>query len=77
MSKTLTAILMLMVVQSSNGAELVHQFNSPAFNGQGYSSHVLTIKQLEDQAKEKNEAARDALKAEAEREAQNLSLIHI
>ncbi len=26
-----------------SASELVHQFNSPAFNGIGYSSHVLTI----------------------------------
>ena len=38
-------------------AELQHNFNSPSFSGIGYSSHVLTIKQLEDQAKEKNKAA--------------------
>lgn len=67
----ITLATMLVMVRSSDGAELVHQFSSSAFNGQGYSSHVLTIKQLEDQAKDKNEAARDALKAEAERLAQN------
>lgn len=52
-------------------AELTHQFNSPAFSGIGYSSHILTIKQLEDQAKEKNKAAAEALKAQAERDAAN------
>lgn len=52
-------------------AEIQHNFNSPAFSGSGYSSHVLTIKQLEDQQKEKNKAAADALKAQAERDAQN------
>lgn len=52
-------------------AELQHQFNSPAFSGVGFSSHVLTIKQLEDQAKEKNKAAAEALKAQAERDAAN------
>ena len=51
--------------------ELTHSFNSPAFSGQGYSSHVLTIKQLEDQAKEKNKAAAEALKAKAESDAAN------
>lgn len=56
---------------STQAAELVHTFNSPAFNGQGYSSHVLTIKQLEDQAKEKNKAAAEALEAKAKAEAQN------
>lgn len=52
-------------------AELTHTFNSPAFSGIGYSSHILTIKQLEDQGKEKNEARAAALKAQAERDAAN------
>lgn len=52
-------------------AELQHNFNSPAFSGVGYSSHVLTIKQLEDQGKEKNKAAAEALEAKAKAEAQN------
>lgn len=69
--KRILSVVLVSLAVNSYGAELVHQFNSPAFNGQGYSSHVLTIKQLEDQAKEKNQAARDALKAEAERQAQN------
>lgn len=56
---------------STIAAELQHQFNSPAFSGVGFSSHVLTIKQLEDQAKEKNKAAAEALKAQAERDAAN------
>lgn len=66
-----TLLISLLLVSNSYGAELTHQFNSPAFNGQGYSSHILTIKQLEDQSKEKNEAAADALKAKAESEALN------
>ena len=58
-------------VSSAIAVELVHSFNSPAFNGQGFSSHALTIKQLEDQAKEKNKSAEDALKAKAESAAAN------
>jgi hypothetical protein len=54
-----------------NASELVHHFNSPAFSGMGYSSHVLTIKQLEDQATDKNKTAADALKAQAQRDALN------
>lgn len=61
----------LLVPLTSMSAELTHQFNSPAFSGVGFSSHVLTIKQLEDQAKEKNKATADALKAQAERDAAN------
>ena len=33
--------------------ELTHQFRSPAFSGNGYSTHVLTIDQLEQQRKQK------------------------
>jgi hypothetical protein len=61
----------ILVSSGANSAELTHNFNSPAFSGLGYSSHVLTIKQLEDQQKDKNQAKADALKAEAERNAQN------
>ena len=53
------------------GAELVHQFNSPAFSGIGWSSHVLTIQQLENQAVDKNKAAADALIAKAKADAAN------
>lgn len=50
-----------------SAAELVHQFQSPAFiPGSGYSSHVLTIEQLEAQRKK---AIKDAEKAAAEAEA--------
>jgi hypothetical protein len=67
------ALLVCTILVSSgvNSAELTHNFNSPAFSGIGYSSHVLTIKQLEDQAKEKNSAKAEALKAQAERDAAN------
>jgi hypothetical protein len=67
------ALLICTILVSSgvNSAELTHNFNSPSFSGIGFSSHVLTIKQLEDQQKEKNKAAADALKAQAERDAAN------
>jgi hypothetical protein len=64
-------LALLLVGGTLNAAELQHNFSSPAFSGVGYSSHVLTIKQLEDQQKEKNKAAIDALKAAAERAAAN------
>lgn len=67
-----TVVLVLMLLSSvALSAELQHNFNSPSFSGVGYSSHVLTVKQLEDQAKEKNKAAAEALKAKAEADAQN------
>ena len=65
--KCLAASIVFMVSYEANSAELTHHFNSPAFSGIGYSSHVLTIYQLEQQQKEKNKAEANALKAEAER----------
>ena len=62
---------LLMFCVTVNSAELQHQFNSPSFSGSGYSSHVLTLKQLEDLQKDKNKALADTLKARAESEALN------
>jgi hypothetical protein len=69
--KKITLALVASVALSASAAELQHNFNSPAFSGLGYSSHVLTLKQLEDQQKDKNKQAAEALKAAAEREAAN------
>jgi hypothetical protein len=49
-------------------AELVFQFNSPAFSGQGYSTHVLTIEQLEQQRRDKIKSDEQAAIDRAERE---------
>jgi hypothetical protein len=37
----------------SYSSEMTHGFKNPAFNGNGYSNHVLSISQLESQAKQK------------------------
>lgn len=71
MKRVLIGLGITLAVYNVYAAEIQHTFNSPAFSGVGYSSHVLTLKQLEDQQKEKNKAAADALKAAAEREAAN------
>jgi hypothetical protein len=55
-------------------SELVHQFNSPAFNGIGYSSHVFTIHQLETQRQQKIKDERQAAIDKAEREAKNTNI---
>jgi hypothetical protein len=58
----------------ANASELVHQFNSPSFSGLGYSSHVLTIEQLESSRKQK---LRDEVKSAAdaaERASKNTNL---
>lgn len=71
MYRTKMVFLALFLPSLATAAELTHQFNSPAFNGQGFSSHVLTIKQLEDQAKDKNKAAAEALAAKIEADKNN------
>jgi hypothetical protein len=70
MKKIITTLSITMATLA-HGAELQHNFNSPAFNGSGYSSHVLTIKQLEDQARASNKSAAEALEAKAKAEALN------
>lgn len=66
---TLLCFIAISLQTVAPAAEMQHNFSSPSFNGVGYSSHVLTLKQLEDQAKEKNKAAAEALEAKAKAEA--------
>jgi hypothetical protein len=67
----LLGIIILLLSTNIYSAELSYQFNSPSFNGSGYSQHVLTINQLETQAAEKKKAAEDAQKAEQKAAAEN------
>jgi hypothetical protein len=69
--KKIISILAFLVANSVTAAEMVHTFNSPAFSGQGYSSHVLTLEQLETQAEDKQEAAAEAIRAKANSDALN------
>lgn len=65
------AVLLFCIASTTFAGELQYQFNSPSFNGVGYSTHILTLNQLENQAADKNKAATDALIAKAQSEAQN------
>lgn len=66
MVKSITAAVLIITSSMVSAAELQHIFSSPSFSGIGYSSHVLTLYQLETQAKDKNKAAADAMKAKEE-----------
>jgi curli production assembly/transport component CsgF len=69
------ALLTLTVVSGNTQAsELVFQFSSPAFSGQGYSAHVLTIEQLEAQRRQKLKDEKQAAIDKAERDAKNTTL---
>ncbi len=66
-------ILCLTAINAS--AELVHQFQSPAFiPGNGYSQHVLSIYQLEDNKKKEIKAEEAAAIAKAETAAKQTNL---
>ena len=51
-----------------SATELVHEFKSPSFSGVGYSSHVLTIEQLESNRRQKIKDDNQAEIDKAERE---------
>ena len=52
-------------------SEMVHEFKNPAFSGNGYSSHVLSINQLEVQREQGVIDDIKSAKAAAEREEKN------
>jgi len=72
--KTIIISVLASVVASTANAQLVHQFNSPSFSGQGYSSHVLTIEQLEASRKKAIADAQKSAQEKAERDAKNTNL---
>ena len=73
--KKIITIFLAVFAATAWATELVHSFQSPAFiPGSGYSTHVLTIEQLE---ANRRKAIRDAEKSEqdkAERDAKNTNL---
>lgn len=60
-------VFLVLAWSNAQAAELVHTFQSPAFiPGNGYSSHVLAIEQLESQRKQKiKDEEKAAIEAEA------------
>ena len=55
-------------------SELTHEFKNPAFSGNGYSSHVLSINQLEVQREQKVFDDEKSAKAAAERAEKNKTI---
>lgn len=69
-------VLLFLVATSAHSADLVHNFQSPAFiPGNGFSQHVLSIHQLEESKRKeiKTEEAALIAKAEAAAKSTNLS----
>ena len=68
-------LLLLLVPLSAQSADLVHQFQSPAFiPGNGFSQHVLSICQLEESKKKEIKAEELAAIAKAETAAKSTNL---
>ena len=64
-------ILLVVIVQQLQADEMVHDFKSPSFNGQGTSSHYLTIENQEFNRAEAIRKEIEALREEIEREENN------
>jgi hypothetical protein len=72
--KLLIAVAISTVAMSPMAAEIVHQFNSPAFSGIGYSSHVLTVYNMELTRKLALAAEKKAAELKAEQDAKNTTM---
>jgi len=55
-------------------SDLVHEFKNPAFSGNGYSNHVLSVDQLQSQRKKDNEADAKSEAAAAARAEKNTTI---
>jgi hypothetical protein len=62
------------MVTNSAASEMVWGFKNPAFNGQGYSSHVLSTEQLQFNRKEDIRKAAEAEEERIARELENSTL---
>jgi len=67
----LVVFLYTSLISSILASELTHDFKNPAFSGNGYSSHVLSINQLEVQREQKVFDDLKSAAAAAEREEKN------
>lgn len=72
--KKLLPLLCFIMVAKSHAGELTHQFNNPSFSGVGYSSHVLTIEQLQTQRRQKVKDDQKAIEEKAVRDANSTNL---
>ena len=75
MFKIAIILSVLLSATSASAAELIHNFQSPAFiPGNGFSTHVLSIHQLEENKKKEIKAEEAAAIAKAETAAKSTNL---
>jgi hypothetical protein len=63
--RIILTITALVIATAATAAEMQYSFSSPTFNGNGYGTYALTIKQLQDQAVSNNKATAAALQQQA------------
>ena len=68
------AIVLCLISSASFASEMQFGFKSPSFNGVGYSSHVLTIENLEATRRQKQIDDQKAEAAKAASDAKNTNL---
>jgi hypothetical protein len=73
MIKWILGILVL-TISSAYAGQMTHQFKSPAFNGNGYSAHVLTIENQEFSRKKALKEKKEAAERQAARDEANTNL---
>ena len=74
MYKWIFASTILCISFTAHAGQLNHSFKSPAFSGQGYSSHVLTIENQEFSRKKAIKEKKEAAARQAARDAANTNL---
>ena len=60
--------------QRSEASDLVHEFHSPSFSGVGWSTHMLSIEQLQHNRKEDKVAKIEAEERQDERDEKNKTI---
>jgi hypothetical protein len=73
MIKWILGILAL-TISSAYAGQMTYQFKSPAFNGNGYSAHVLTIENQEFTRKKALKEKKEAAERQAARDEANTNL---
>ena len=64
----------MMLGTTAQASELTHEFGNPAFSGNGYSQHVLSIEQLQYSRKKDVEEAEKSAAAAKKREEDNTTI---
>ena len=67
-------IFIMRLGATAQASELTHEFGNPAFSGNGYSQHVLSIEQLQYSRKNDVKDAQKSAAAAAKREEENTTI---